>query len=83
MGKSTFAYSICNHFETEDQGHRLGASFFCSRQKVDLRSHQYIVPTIARQLADYSVAFADALSGIEFAMVHDIGKQIDNLLIQP
>ncbi|KIK53720.1 hypothetical protein GYMLUDRAFT_109289, partial [Collybiopsis luxurians FD-317 M1] len=32
MGKSTIAYSICDHFDNQDEGHRLGASFFCSRQ---------------------------------------------------
>ncbi|KIK53724.1 hypothetical protein GYMLUDRAFT_232724, partial [Collybiopsis luxurians FD-317 M1] len=83
MGKSTIAYSICSYFEKKDKGHRLGASFFCSRQVEKLRTRQYIIPTIVQQLADYSVVFADALSGIKSHVPYVIEKQIDELLIEP
>ncbi|KIK58681.1 hypothetical protein GYMLUDRAFT_170511, partial [Collybiopsis luxurians FD-317 M1] len=83
MGKSTIAYSICSYFENKDKGHRLGASFFCSRQVEKLRTRQYIIPTIVQQLADYSMVFADALSGIKSHVPFVIEKQIDELLIEP
>src|ERR1700761_4415096 len=75
MGKSTIAYSICSYFEKKDKGHRLGASYFCSRQVEKLRTRQYIIPTIVQQLADYSVVFADALSGIKSHVPYVIEKQ--------
>ncbi|KIK50341.1 hypothetical protein GYMLUDRAFT_104799, partial [Collybiopsis luxurians FD-317 M1] len=83
MGKSTIAYSICDHFDNQDEGHRLGASFFCSRQSESLRQRRNIIPTIARRLAYYSAAFADALSGVNFDMAYVIEKQLTELLIQP
>ncbi|KIK53827.1 hypothetical protein GYMLUDRAFT_207105 [Collybiopsis luxurians FD-317 M1] len=83
MGKSTIAYSICNYFEKKDKGHRLGASFFCSRQIESLRTRRFIIPTIVQQLAYYSAVFADALSGIKSDMPYVVEKQIDELLIRP
>ncbi|KIK60252.1 hypothetical protein GYMLUDRAFT_137025, partial [Collybiopsis luxurians FD-317 M1] len=82
MGKSTIAYSICNHFDNADEEHHLGASFFCSRQTESLCARRYIIPTIAQQLATYSVAFLDALSGIK-SQSYVVEKQIDELLLQP
>ncbi|KIK53718.1 hypothetical protein GYMLUDRAFT_178605 [Collybiopsis luxurians FD-317 M1] len=83
MGKSTIAYSICHHFDSQEGDHRLGASFFCSRQSENLRKRQNIIPTIVRRLAYYSAPFAEALSGIDPDMAYAVDKQLKNLLIEP
>ncbi|KIK49788.1 hypothetical protein GYMLUDRAFT_234780, partial [Collybiopsis luxurians FD-317 M1] len=83
MGKSTIAYSICHHFDSQEGDHRLGASFFCSRQSENLRKRQNIIPTIVRRLAYYSAPFAEALSGTDPDMAYAVDKQLKNLLIDP
>ncbi|CEL52746.1 hypothetical protein RSOLAG1IB_11090 [Rhizoctonia solani AG-1 IB] len=57
-GKTTIAYSVC---ERLDEAYELGASFFCSRTMPECRQVKYIIPTIAYQLARFSVPFRNAL----------------------
>ncbi|KAG8932227.1 hypothetical protein FRC01_000093 [Tulasnella sp. 417] len=47
IGKSTIAHTIA---EDTDAHHRLGASFFFSRDEADRRNPQLVYPTIASQL---------------------------------
>ncbi|KAG6843977.1 hypothetical protein H0H87_011139, partial [Tephrocybe sp. NHM501043] len=65
-GKSTIAYSIARDFDKG--GKRLNllqATFFCSRQFKDTKSRNYIIPTIAYQLARHSRSFSRALLNAE------------------
>ncbi|CCO31281.1 hypothetical protein BN14_05320 [Rhizoctonia solani AG-1 IB] len=57
-GKTTIAYSV---YERLDQACQLGASFFCSRTMPECRQIKYIIPTIAYQLARFSIPFRNAL----------------------
>ncbi|KAH7337943.1 WD40-repeat-containing domain protein [Rhizoctonia solani] len=60
-GKTTIAYSTCI---TLDAGQRLVASFFCSRQLPECRNTNLIIPTIAYQIARFSLPFQSSLSRI-------------------
>ncbi|CUA71831.1 putative WD repeat-containing protein alr3466 [Nostoc sp, PCC 7120] [Rhizoctonia solani] len=57
-GKTTIAYSLCTELESR---HQLAASFFCSRLLPECRDVQRIIPSIAYQLAQYSLPFRAAL----------------------
>ncbi|CAE6477530.1 unnamed protein product [Rhizoctonia solani] len=57
-GKTTIA---CTFSERLEHRERLAASFFCTRASVDCRDVVRIVPTIAYQLARYSIPFQSAL----------------------
>ncbi|CCO34125.1 Vegetative incompatibility protein HET-E-1 [Rhizoctonia solani AG-1 IB] len=57
-GKTTIAYTICSLLERDCQ---LSASFFCSRTIPECRLVKYIIPTIAYQLARFSLPFRCAL----------------------
>ncbi|KAG8791541.1 hypothetical protein FRC12_008913 [Ceratobasidium sp. 428] len=57
-GKTTIAYSFCSELERD---HRLGASFFCCRTVPECRDVARIVPTIAYQLARFSLPLQSAL----------------------
>ncbi|CUA71837.1 putative WD repeat-containing protein alr3466 [Nostoc sp, PCC 7120] [Rhizoctonia solani] len=57
-GKTTIAYSLCAELESK---HQLAASFFCSRLLPECRDVQRIIPSIAYQLAQYSLPFRAAL----------------------
>ncbi|CAE6502252.1 unnamed protein product [Rhizoctonia solani] len=78
-GKTTIAYSVCDELNaTSKSAHgskvagtvkhqdasMLGASFFCSRMIPECREVKNIVPTIAYQLARYSIPFRYALHDI-------------------
>ncbi|CUA71833.1 Apoptotic protease-activating factor 1 [Rhizoctonia solani] len=57
-GKTTIAYSLCIELASN---HQLVASFFCSRLLPECRDVQQIIPSIAYQLAQYSLPFRAAL----------------------
>ncbi|CEL54019.1 hypothetical protein RSOLAG1IB_11551 [Rhizoctonia solani AG-1 IB] len=53
-GKTTIAYTVCSQLERNSH---LGASFFCSRTITECRQVKHIIPTIAYQLAKFSLPF--------------------------
>ncbi|KEP48259.1 vegetative incompatibility protein HET-E-1 [Rhizoctonia solani 123E] len=57
-GKTTIACTFSQRLEERE---RLAASFFCTRTSVDCCDVARIVPTIAYQLARYSIPFQSAL----------------------
>ncbi|CAE7067214.1 unnamed protein product [Rhizoctonia solani] len=57
-GKTTIANTLCS---TLDKNHELGASFFCTRLIPTCRNFKLILPTIAHQLARFSIPFQGAL----------------------
>ncbi|CCO36567.1 hypothetical protein BN14_10707 [Rhizoctonia solani AG-1 IB] len=59
-GKTTIAYTVCSKLEDACQ---LGASFFCSRTIPECRQVKHIIPSIAYQLARFSLPFRCALAG--------------------
>ncbi|EUC54376.1 vegetative incompatibility protein HET-E-1, putative, partial [Rhizoctonia solani AG-3 Rhs1AP] len=60
-GKTTIAYSVCKEL---DDKHKLAASFFCSRMREECRDVNRIIPSIAYQIAQFSLPFQSALSAI-------------------
>ncbi|CEL61581.1 hypothetical protein RSOLAG1IB_12480 [Rhizoctonia solani AG-1 IB] len=57
-GKTTIATTFCSILR---ESHELGASFFCTRSLPDCRNVKLIFPTIAYQLARFSLPFRIAL----------------------
>lgn len=87
-GKSAVAWTICSR-ATADAKVILGGSFFCSRSTglITQRDVRYVVPTLARILAQQSPKFSKALAE-ELArnpgVLHkQIGAQIEQLLYKP
>ncbi|KAB5591864.1 Vegetative incompatibility protein HET-E-1 [Ceratobasidium theobromae] len=83
-GKTTIACSFSRGLYEQKQ---LAASFFCSRTSPECRSVGRIVPTIAYQLARYSIPYQGALCEI-LGNDPDIGTtniqtQFERLLIEP
>ncbi|KAF8695737.1 WD40 repeat-like protein, partial [Rhizoctonia solani] len=60
-GKTTIAYTVCTELKSKNQ---LGASFFCSRTIPECRRVKHIIPSIAYQLARFSLPFRCALSKV-------------------
>ncbi|KAJ7696291.1 hypothetical protein B0H17DRAFT_407217 [Mycena rosella] len=80
-GKSTVAYTLCQHWRKE---HRLGASFFCSRNDEKARSRASIIPTIVRQLLPISKPFARSIGDVHIDVVIPAStRHVDELLVQP
>ncbi|KAB5587757.1 Vegetative incompatibility protein HET-E-1 [Ceratobasidium theobromae] len=83
-GKTTIACSLSEKLEERKQ---LAASFFCSRTSPECRQVQRIIPTIAYQLARYSIPFQVALCEIlgtdPDIGLRNIGKQFERLLKEP
>ncbi|CAE6438184.1 unnamed protein product [Rhizoctonia solani] len=84
-GKTTIAYTICKKLQEQD---KLGASFFCSaRSKDNCQDINYIIPSIAYQLARYSFPFKCALlrilSSEPDVHVLDLSIQWQKLLVGP
>ncbi|THU88522.1 hypothetical protein K435DRAFT_679610, partial [Dendrothele bispora CBS 962.96] len=83
-GKSTIAKTLCSELEKQQL---LAGSFFCSRQIPECREYDYIIPTIAYQLAYYSRTFGETLQKVleEDPRIADNGPsiQVKKLLIQP
>jgi hypothetical protein len=83
-GKSTIAYTICEHFSKDGSLDAvLGASFFCSRQVASLRRLGNIVPTLAYQLARCFRSFAKHLDVVDRDVVNVSNEQVDKLLFGP
>ncbi|CAE6495742.1 unnamed protein product [Rhizoctonia solani] len=83
-GKSTIASTFCERVERRKL---LAANFFCTRSSAECRDVTRIVPTIAYQLARYSISFQSALCKI-LGQSPDIGsknvlKQFEQLLKEP
>ncbi|CAE6449608.1 unnamed protein product, partial [Rhizoctonia solani] len=83
-GKTTIA---CTFSERLERRELLAASFFCTRTSADCRDVSRIVPTIAYQLARYSIPFQSALYDIlekePDAGSKNIEKQFERLLRDP
>ncbi|CAE6526679.1 unnamed protein product, partial [Rhizoctonia solani] len=83
-GKTTIASTFCERVEKRKL---LAASFFCTRSSSDCRDVTRIVPTIAYQLARYSIPYQAAICKI-LGQSPDIGsknitKQFEQLLNEP
>ncbi|KAB5589986.1 hypothetical protein CTheo_6573 [Ceratobasidium theobromae] len=83
-GKTTIACSFSKMLEGRKQ---LAASFFCTRNSPECRQVGRIIPTIAYQLARYSIPFQGALCEV-LGNEPDIGtknvaKQVERLLKEP
>ena len=83
-GKTTIAYTFCEQVEKRKQ---LAANFFCTRNAIDCKNTSRIVPTIAYQLARYSIPYQSALCKV-LGKNPDIGskhvlKQFELLLKDP
>ena len=80
-GKSTIAYTIARDLDTH---HKLGASFFCSRDSADCSNPKLIFPTIAYQLGQFYPPFLDQLSVVDRDVADtSIPRQVEKLLVQP
>jgi hypothetical protein len=83
-GKSTIAQTIAERLFADG---RLGASFFCSRDRNDCSDLQLIFPTLAFQLAQKYPRFRSQLSHLLQSnpdIVHrSLRVQMQNLLVQP
>ncbi|KAJ7696282.1 hypothetical protein B0H17DRAFT_848324, partial [Mycena rosella] len=80
-GKSTVAYTICQHWHAEG---RLGASFFCSRNDEKARSRVSIIPTIVRQLLPISKSFARSVGDVDIGIIIQAStRHVAELLVQP
>jgi hypothetical protein len=83
-GKSTIAYTVAKHL---DAHHKLGASFFCSRDNSDCRNPKLIFPTIAYQLGRFCIQFRDQISAVLRAdpdvVYSSIPRQLERLLVKP
>ncbi|CUA70044.1 Notchless protein homolog 1 [Xenopus laevis] [Rhizoctonia solani] len=75
-GKTTISYSLCDKLNAE---HKLAASFFCSRLREDCRMVKRIIPSIAYQLARFSLPFLSALS---MALEKDLDVHSSGLHVQ-
>ncbi|KAB5589985.1 hypothetical protein CTheo_6572 [Ceratobasidium theobromae] len=83
-GKSTIACSFSKMLEGRKQ---LAASFFCTRNSPECRQVGRIIPTIAYQLARYSIPFQGALCEVlgnePDIATKNITKQAERLLKEP
>ncbi|KAB5591833.1 Vegetative incompatibility protein HET-E-1 [Ceratobasidium theobromae] len=83
-GKTTLAYTFCETLKKQKQ---LGASFFCTRTTAECRDVGRIIPTIAYQLARYSLPFQSALCRIlgndPDISTRTISTQFERLLRDP
>ncbi|CAE6340765.1 unnamed protein product [Rhizoctonia solani] len=83
-GKTTIACTFAKWLEQE---RLLAASFFCTRTSADCRNVTRIIPTVAYQLARYSIPFQSALCKVLGSDpdigAKDITTQFKHLLIDP
>ncbi|KDN36607.1 hypothetical protein RSAG8_10710, partial [Rhizoctonia solani AG-8 WAC10335] len=83
-GKTTIVYSVCSALE---RASALGASFFCSRVIPECRQVKHIIPTIAYQLARYSLPYRLALDIIlelnPDARTRSLKIQYQKLIVEP
>ncbi|KAH7316390.1 hypothetical protein B0J17DRAFT_349568 [Rhizoctonia solani] len=83
-GKTTIASTFCERVE---QHKLLVATFFCTRNLAECRDITRIIPTIAYQLARYSIPFQSALCQV-LEQIQDVAstnllKQFEQLLKKP
>ncbi|CEL57291.1 hypothetical protein RSOLAG1IB_12107 [Rhizoctonia solani AG-1 IB] len=83
-GKTTIAHTVCTKL---DEACALGASFFCSRVIPECRQAKYIIPSIAYQLARFSVTFHHALDKVlqsdSDAHTRTLVIQYKKLIVEP
>ncbi|KAB5591865.1 hypothetical protein CTheo_4694 [Ceratobasidium theobromae] len=83
-GKTTIACSFSRQLHGRKQ---LGASFFCSRTSPECRVVSRILPTIAYQLARYSIPYQGALCEVlgddPDLEITNIQTQFERLLVEP
>ncbi|KDN47243.1 hypothetical protein RSAG8_03722, partial [Rhizoctonia solani AG-8 WAC10335] len=83
-GKTTIVNTLCDIL---DNNHELGASFFCTRSLPECRNVKLILPTIAYQLARFSIPFQNALSQalVEDPDVHTkvLRLQFERMILKP
>ncbi|CAE6407425.1 hypothetical protein ACGC1H_005728 [Rhizoctonia solani] len=83
-GKTTIAYSVCDAL---DESFGLGASFFCSRSIKKCRQVKHIIPTIAYQLARFSLPFRCALDRVlksdSDTPTRALNVQYQKLIVEP
>ncbi|CCO35583.1 hypothetical protein BN14_09701 [Rhizoctonia solani AG-1 IB] len=83
-GKTTIAYTVCAELK---KACRLGASFFCSRTIQECRQVKHIIPSIAYQLARFSLPFRCALDmALEAdcdAHTRALSDQYQKLILEP
>ncbi|CAE6479318.1 unnamed protein product, partial [Rhizoctonia solani] len=83
-GKTTIAASFCGALEERK---KLAASFFCTMAAPECRQVKRIIPSIAYQLARYSMPFQHALceilGGDPDISAKNISKQFERLLKEP
>ncbi|CAE7065439.1 unnamed protein product, partial [Rhizoctonia solani] len=83
-GKTTIASTFC---ERAERRKLLAASFFCTRSSAECKDASRIVPTIAYQLARYSIPFCSQLCQIlarsPDLATKNIPKQFEQLLTEP
>ncbi|CCO33343.1 Vegetative incompatibility protein HET-E-1 [Rhizoctonia solani AG-1 IB] len=83
-GKTTIAYTVCSKL---DKACQLGASFFCSRTIPECRQVKNIIPSIAYQLARFSVPFRCALVKVleldPDAHTRSLNVQYQKLIAEP
>ncbi|EUC57196.1 vegetative incompatibility protein HET-E-1 [Rhizoctonia solani AG-3 Rhs1AP] len=83
-GKTTIAYSVCSQL---NESFGLGASFFCSRVISECRQVKNIIPSIAYQLARFSLPFrcalVDVLESDPDAHTRALKLQYDKLIVGP
>ncbi|CCO34235.1 hypothetical protein BN14_08329 [Rhizoctonia solani AG-1 IB] len=83
-GKTTIAHTVCTKL---DEACALGASFFCSRVIPECRQAKHIIPSIAYQLARFSVTFHHALDKVLHsdpdAHTRTLEIQYKKLIVEP
>ncbi|KAF8713797.1 WD domain, G-beta repeat, partial [Rhizoctonia solani] len=83
-GKTTIACTFAKWLEAEKL---LAASFFCTRTSTDCQDVTRIIPTVAYQLARYSIPFRSALCDIlgndSDIGSKDIAAQFEKLILEP
>ncbi|CAE6484566.1 unnamed protein product, partial [Rhizoctonia solani] len=83
-GKTTIAYTFCEQMKNRKL---LAASFFCTHESTECSDVNRIIPTIAHQLAQYSIPVRSILSDVmgqnPEAGSRNISRQFDQLLVEP
>lgn len=83
-GKTTIAYTMAKYWDSE---HKLGASFFCSRDDAKCRSRQLIFTTIAYQLGRFNPAFGEKVSEVMESKpdieLESVSSQLEQLIVNP
>jgi hypothetical protein len=83
-GKTTITYSLCAEL---DANHQLAASFFCSRSLPECRDVKLIIPSLAFQLAGFSLPFRSMLSRMlekdQDVLTRPLPIQFESLIVKP